>query len=824
MGVKYNPLIFTGLDFTGITGGNGDVVGPSSSTDNAIARFDGTTGKSIQNSAATIDDSGNLTATNFSGASSGTNTGDVTLTAVGSTPSADAASLSGQALTLQPADATHPGVLTTGSQTISGQKTFSTGITGTLTGSASLNVLTSALGNLTDAGTDGIIVTGGTGATVGSVSLAQHVADSTHNGYLSSTDWSTFNNKQAALTIGDLTDAGTDGIVVTGGTGAVIGSGTSLAQHVADTTHNGYLSSTDWNTFNSKQAGPLTGDVTTSGAAATVAKIQGTTVSGTTGSTNVVFSTAPTLSNPVVGTQSQGDSSTKAASTAYVDVAIANAIAGVNPAVAVQAATTSASDTSSYTYNNGVSGIGATLTGPLNTALTVDGYTFTTLGQRLLVKNDTQSPSGAFNGVYYVTQVQALGLPLIFTRALDYDTPSDMNNTGSIPVVNGTVNGTTSWVLTSLIATVGTDPLTFTQFTRNPADYLLKANNLSDVSSKSTSFNNLSPMTTGGDLIYGGASGTGTRLANGSSGQVLQSNGTTTAPSWTTNISGNAANVTGTVVVANGGTGQTSLTAHDVLVGNGTSGITQVAPSATSGVALISNGSSADPSFGTVVIAGGGTGQITKAAAFDALSPMTTGGDIIYGGSSGTGTRLANGSSGQVLTSNGTTLAPSWQTSSSGATGSYSQAFTTTAASWSTSSTSYADPTVSGTPALTIRQSSGLTLTQAGSNFPGITFTPASSNAIYLITASLTLVGNAANYISTRLYDGTTVIAQGADVTPVSTDVGDISITGIYVPGTGSAVTVRIQMAVNNTAGPATIGSNSPGLGNPIEWTVLRIA
>jgi len=40
------------------------------------------------------------------------------------------------------------------------------------------------------------------------------------------------------------------------------------------------------------------------------------------------------------------------------------------------------------------------------------------------------------------------------------------------------------------------------------------------------------PMTTGGDVIYGGASGVPTRLANGSAGQVLQSNGTTLAPSW----------------------------------------------------------------------------------------------------------------------------------------------------------------------------------------------------------------------------------------------------------------------------------------------------
>ena len=52
----------------------------------------------------------------------------------------------------------------------------------------------------------------------------------------------------------------------------------------------------------------------------------------------------------------------------------------------------------------------------------------------------------------------------------------------------------------------------------------------------------------------------------------------------------------------------------------------------------------------TIAIANGGTGATTKTAAFDALSPMTTAGDIIYGGTSGTGTRLAKGSDGQVLT------------------------------------------------------------------------------------------------------------------------------------------------------------------------------
>lgn len=60
---------------------------------------------------------------------------------------------------------------------------------------------------------------------------------------------------------------------------------------------------------------------------------------------------------------------------------------------------------------------------------------------------------------------------------------------------------------------------------------------------------------------------------------------------------------------------------------------------------------------GTLSISKGGTGQTSASAAFDALSPMTTAGDIVYGGTSGTGTRLAAGTNTQVLIG-GTT--PSW--------------------------------------------------------------------------------------------------------------------------------------------------------------------
>ena len=50
------------LSWQTIAAASGDVVGPASATDNAIARYNLTTGKLLQNSAATIDDSGNLVA------------------------------------------------------------------------------------------------------------------------------------------------------------------------------------------------------------------------------------------------------------------------------------------------------------------------------------------------------------------------------------------------------------------------------------------------------------------------------------------------------------------------------------------------------------------------------------------------------------------------------------------------------------------------------------------------------------------------------------------------------------------------------------------
>lgn len=60
MPLKFNPITAQ-LDLVGSTTG-GDVVGPNSATDKAIARYDGITGKLIQNSKVLVQDGGSVDA------------------------------------------------------------------------------------------------------------------------------------------------------------------------------------------------------------------------------------------------------------------------------------------------------------------------------------------------------------------------------------------------------------------------------------------------------------------------------------------------------------------------------------------------------------------------------------------------------------------------------------------------------------------------------------------------------------------------------------------------------------------------------------------
>jgi len=213
-----------------------------------------------------------------------------------------------------------------------------------------------------------------------------------------------------------------------------------------------------------------------------------------------------------------------AATKAYVDLVAT----GLTVQGACYASTTG--DLTGYTYLNGALGIGATLTAGSNGAFSTDG-TSPPLNARIFVPFQTSTLQ---NGIYTLSQIGTVGTPAILTRATDYDQPSEIQPGDFIIVNNGTLYGTTSWIETSTVTAVGTDPILFSQFTFAPTSFLLKAQNLADVASKTTSFNNISPLTTKGDLI--GFSTQNVRLAvGGTDGQILQvSSAAATGLAWST--------------------------------------------------------------------------------------------------------------------------------------------------------------------------------------------------------------------------------------------------------------------------------------------------
>ena len=134
-------------------------------------------------------------------------------------------------------------------------------------------------------------------------------------------------------------------------------------------------------------------------------------------------------------------------------------------------------------------------------------------------------------------------------------------------------------------------------------------------------FDGLAPTTTSGDLIYRTSTGN-VRLGIGSSGQLLTASGG--LPVW---ISPATVGTVTSVDVSGGGTG---------LTFNG-------GPVTSAGTITAT---------GTLGVGFGGTSATTAIAAFDALAPTTTSGDIIYRTATGN-VRLAIGTSGTILTSSG---------------------------------------------------------------------------------------------------------------------------------------------------------------------------
>lgn len=197
------------------------------------------------------------------------------------------------------------------------------------------------------------------------------------------------------------------------------------------------------------------------------------TLTGTTLAAAVVNSSLTLLGSgaslpgsPTTTTQTSTDNSTKVATTEYVTTAI-NAVLAMEPNKAACKYATIAA-LSANIYNNGSSGVGATLTGVSFGALSIDGST-PSIGESVLVKNEVTQ---ANNGIYTVTTVGGVATLYVLTRRTDFDASAEIA-TGDITFITGgsTLSGSTWQMITAGTIIVGTTAIVWTQIA-GPGTYV----------------------------------------------------------------------------------------------------------------------------------------------------------------------------------------------------------------------------------------------------------------------------------------------------------------------------------------------------------------
>jgi hypothetical protein len=286
------------------------------------------------------------------------------------------------------------------------------------------------------------------------------------------------------------------------------------------------------------------------------------------------------------------------------------------------------------------SGVGATLTNSgAQAALSIDGIAMATTN-RVMVRLQT---NGAENGVYTVTTVGDGSTNWVLTRATDSDrvNPSDPNGVGTGDYYftrEGLLNAGDSHVLTTEPNTmiIGYTTLTYTQFS---GGVLYTGGTNINVTGQVISLTGTVAPTNGGtgvntvttgDLLYGSATNTWSKLALGSAYKSLVVNGAGTQVEWNAVALDQAGAVSGALPATSGGTGQTAYAVGDILYSGATNTLAKLAGNtSTTKKILIQTGTgsaSAAPAWDT--LSSGDIGGLGSMATQNANSVAITGGSV----------------------------------------------------------------------------------------------------------------------------------------------------------------------------------------------------